>query len=316
MSSPETSHQIELERRCRVCAGILGTKSSPCSEEKNRELLKKFGITVEQDRPDVHPTQLCLNCRSKAVQYSDRVNSSLVVFEWTPHTQDCEVCSFFSRQKKGGRPKKERKNRGRPKADSVQGVVQRMARTDLPSYRVSCALSIDRFLPSSTIPLKDLQCSLCGNIVDQPVQTPCRKLVCTSCVIHLLRSCNLSSYPCPSCKEAHTIDKASFPEATTVVMGMLGDLLVKCDKVKCTQVVALKHLRRHLASGCSETAPTFSPSKLTVAQILSRPLTSPPTSVERKAATSVVKRIMNTPLPGSSCTVKLPTSGQVRYIYT
>ena len=109
MSSPETSHQIELERRCRVCAGILGTKSSPCSEKKNRELLKKFGIIVEQDRPDVHPTQLCFNCRSKAVQYSDRVNSSLVVFEWTPHTQDCEVCSFFSRQKR----EEDRKKRGK-----------------------------------------------------------------------------------------------------------------------------------------------------------------------------------------------------------
>ena len=290
MSSPEISHQRELERHCRVCACVLGTKPSSCLEEKNRELLKKLGITVENDRPDVHPTQFCLTCRSKAIQYSDTVKSSLVLFEWTPHTQqDCEVCSYFSRQKKGGRPKKERKNRGRPKTDSVQGVIQRMARTDLPSYRVSCPLSIS---PSSTISLANLQCSLCNNVVDQPVQTPCRKLVCTTCVLHLLQSCNLNHYPCPSCKEAHTIDTAAFPEASTVVMSVLGDLLVKCDRVECTQVVALKHLRRHLASGCSDRAPTFSPSKLTVAQILSRPLTSPPTSAERKAATSVVKRIM------------------------
>ena len=143
-----------------------------------------------------------------------------------------------------------------------------MARTELPSYRVSSSLSISRFLPSSTISLSGLQCSLCNNVVDQPVQTPCRKLVCTMCVVHLLQSCNQDNYPCPSCHESHPVDQAAFPEATTAVMNMLGDLLIKCDGADCTQVVSLKNLRRHLASGCSDRAPTFSPSKLTVAQLV------------------------------------------------
>ena len=59
---------------------------------------------------------------------------------------------------------------------------------------------------------------------------------------------------------------------------------------------------------------TFSTSKLTLRQILSRPLTSLPTTAERKAATSVVKRIIAT-TDGEATrlqnVVKLPTAGQV-----
>lgn len=100
-------------------------------------------------------------------------------------------------------------------------------------------------------------------------------------------------------------------------MKVLGDLLVTCDKVGCTEVVALKNLRKHMDSGCTHEMHTFSPSKLTVGQILSRPLTSPPTTAERKAATSVVKRLMGSSPDGEGlCAtgdiVKLPTAGQVR----
>ena len=203
---------------------------------------------------------------------------------------------------------------------SILSIVNKMLHTALPSYKVSCPLSPSRFLPSSTVSLVDLQCSLCSNIVDQPVQTPCRKLACSVCIASLLRTCELDHFPCPSCKEFHEINKASFPEATDVVMNVLGDLLLTCDKPLCTEVVALKNLRKHAVSGCSHETPTFSPSKLTVGQIISRPLTSPPTTAERKAATSVVKRLISTSTddgqPSAPCSsrnvVRLPTAGQVR----
>ena len=101
-------------------------------------------------------------------------------------------------------------------------------------------------------------------------------------------------------------------------MKVLGDLLVTCDKPLCTEVVALKNLQKHMASGCTHEIHTFSPSKLTVGQILSRPLTSPPTTAERKAATSVVKRLIGTSADGEGTSrsrkdmVRLPTAGQVR----
>ena len=60
-------------------------------------------------------------------------------------------------------------------------------------------------------------------------------------------------------------------------------------------------------SGCR--ASVCSASQFTVSQMLSRPLTSPPTAEEQRAATNVVKRIMHT-FPGQL--VKLPTDGQVK----
>ena len=191
----------------------------------------------------------------------------------------------------------------------------RLLRTTLPSYKVSSSLSVSRFLPSAMVPLCHLQCSLCANIVDQPVETPCRKLVCSTCVVSLLRSCSIDHFPCPSCKGTHEITVSSFPEATEVVMKVAGELLVTCDRVGCSEVVPLKNLRTHMNSGCTYAFHTFSPSKLTVGQILSRPLTSTPTTAERRAATSVVKRLMgSSPAGQGSCTdvVKLPTAGQVR----
>ena len=120
-----------------------------------------------------------------------------------------------------------------------------------------------RFLPSTTVPLEYLQCRFCSCIVDQPVQTPCRKLVCSTCIVSLLRSCDLASFPCPFCKESHEITATSFPAATEVTMKVLGDLLLTCDKPQCSEVVALKNLRKYVASGCSHEMHTFSPSKLT-----------------------------------------------------
>ena len=35
---------------------------------------------------------------------------------WYPHTSDCVTCSYVAKQSKGGRPKKSKGNRGRPKS--------------------------------------------------------------------------------------------------------------------------------------------------------------------------------------------------------
>ena len=104
----------------------------------------------------------------KATQYSETVKSSSIVFEWQSHSDpgsSCEICCFFKSKKKGGRPKKEKKNRGRPQSHSVQFITNRILHSTLPSYRVSSTLSLSRFLPSTTVPLNDLKCSLCSNIV-------------------------------------------------------------------------------------------------------------------------------------------------------
>ena len=272
-SNDSEFHEKELNRHCRVCVGVVENThyAYTCHEETNKTLLQNFGIDVDKDQPNIHPKVFCLCCRTKATQHSECTESTLTVFQWTPHTEpSCEVCCFFKEQKKGGRPKKERKNRGRPRSPPVVNSIL-LDTTHTQSWKASSPLSLSSFLPSTTVPLDDLQCRLCSCIIDQPVQTPCRKLVCSTCIVSLLRSCDLASFPCPFCKESHKITATSFPAATEVTMKVLGDLLLTCDKPQCSEwrqcseVVALKNLRKHVASGCSHD--TFSPSKLTVGHV-------------------------------------------------
>ena len=152
-------------------------------------------------------------------------------------------------------------------------------------------LTLSRFLPpAKVLSLSDLQCPICCCIVDQPVETPCQKLVCAVCIAQHIRSYEQAVIPCPCCDGTH--DLSSFLPAPEVVLKVLGSLLIQCDKASCYEVVELRNLRGHLNSGCRQTA-QYSPSQLTVAQLLSRSLVSPPTTIEQKAATSVVKRMIS-----------------------
>lgn len=94
-------------------------------------------------------------------------------------------------------------------------------------------------------------------------------------------------------------------------MEVLGQLLLSCDNEQCSEVVALKDLQLHLASGCTQN--TQLQSNITVSQLLSRPLSSPPTTVEKEAASRIVKRLMHSSPSGQATknVITLPTAGQV-----
>ena len=313
-------HTESLKKRCRVCASILPPHkyAYSCHGTKKKVLLRKLGINVENDEPHIHPDRFCQSCHTKAGQHSEAVRSTLEVFVWTAHvdpSSSCKVCCFLKKKSTGGRPKKMTMNRGRPLPFTTR--IMRDAPNSMKSF---IPLQPSRFLPTTFVAIEDLQYSICNYIVDQPVETPCRKLVCSLCIVRLFRLCDdVASLPCPSCKEVHEISNSSYPPVSKVVVKMLGELLLTCDETSCSDIVALKNLKKHVTSGCKhDTHNTFSPSKLTVRQIISRPLTSPPTSAEKTAASRVVKRMLgcsNEPSTSTSPSgpiIKLPTAGQVR----
>ena len=116
-------HVKELNRYCRVRAGVVYIHL-PRGNEQNTPA--KFRDRCRQ-RSAKHTSKsiFCLCCHHtamKATQYSECTASTLKVFQWTQHTElgsSCEVCCFFKKQKKGGRPKRERKNCGRPHSQHV-----------------------------------------------------------------------------------------------------------------------------------------------------------------------------------------------------
>ena len=304
-----------------MCSKLLNKQelknSSSCA--KNEEWLEKgLGIVIKNDSTNTHPTTVCSSCRTKSRQYVERkVESALVAHTWVPHSgENCQECQFFLSQAKGGHPPKERKNRGRPKALSAKGVSRAITELALPSLRVSQPLSLDRFLPGA-VSLIDLQCAVCKCIVDSPVQTPCGKLVCCQCIVPVVEKAAFPTIPCPSCSETHEISSpASFSPPPKRISRILSSLLIQCEKPQCTKVVQLGHLQAHISSGCQSVGTgTSSPSKLTISHVLTRPLSSPPTLLEQKAASHVVKRMLacSSESP-SSAVVNLPTQGQVGLI--
>ena len=116
-------------------------------------------------------------------------------------------------------------NRGRPLS-----FTTRIMRDAPNSMKSSIPLQPSRFLPTF-VAVVDLQCSICNCIVDQPVETPCIKLVCSLCILSLFRSCDdVASLPCPSSVESD-IDQfisscTTFPRATvTPKLQMMEDVV-------------------------------------------------------------------------------------------
>jgi hypothetical protein len=244
-STGATDHESQLQHHCRICGRVLKNKDYKYSCTTNIDLLKLCGIDVSGDRKDIHPPSFCASCRSKVKRVSEgkQVQSSLNTFAWTEHAESgCTVCT----KKKGGRPIKEKGERGRPREGSSKHIANRILQSAAQSFKAGSPLLLSHFLPPSSVSLTDLQCSVCSNIVDRPVETPCKKVVCSLCISALIAKSDLAEFSCPSCKEVHDITESSFRPASEVVMKVLGALLFKCHV--CDQVVALKLLKDHIKS--------------------------------------------------------------------
>ncbi len=125
-------------------------------------------MDVSQDQKDTHPPSFCSTCYVKIGQYTkgeEHVRSVLVVQRWSPHTEGegCQICQMFAGQQRGVRPRKERKNWGRPGQSSNRVLADKIVQQSPPSWRASHLLTSSRFLPpASSLSLQDLQCTICN----------------------------------------------------------------------------------------------------------------------------------------------------------
>ncbi len=101
-------------------------------------------------------------------------------------------------------------------------------------------------LPSSSFLLSDVECLYCLHLVDQPVELPCKTLVCLECCLELLRK----DESCPACSEHHESVKESFNQPTPVIQKIIDNLMLRCDNPHCNSPILLQHLGRHVESGC------------------------------------------------------------------
>ena len=85
---------------------------------------------------------------------------------------------------------------------------------------------------------KELTCSLCLEIFQEPRQLPCLHIYCTDCVSSLLKGTRTRSFACPQCRQQVPIPAAGtqgFPKAFKVasLLAIYEEMLNVRDKSMC-----------------------------------------------------------------------------------
>ena len=186
-------HTECLQKLCRVCGSYLQhSRAVYRCEDHQHCLLEVFRIDLAQDLEHIHPPHLCEHCQavmSKAVAAGKDVTIYLhfvKAFEWSEHAEvEYHVCNHVAKSKKGGRPKKARKNRGRPIANSAHTRLDQLqsfcTQEYLPEQMERGTLTY--YIPSSLgVKQSDLECPLCMILLDRPVLLACGTVLCTECV--------------------------------------------------------------------------------------------------------------------------------------
>ena len=309
MSSEQ--HLQALTKLCRVCGNNL-EKSKPsyeCSAFK-QHLLEIFGICVGTDNPSSHPALFCRACydvvrgKQKADTYSKVYKPQKKAVDlWCLHESPCAVCEHYTKLSKGGRPRKARST-GRPTSDGYRAAIKRIRHIAPPTLcpdGVKQACIVVAETSSST----ELQCPLCLNLLDRPVELlACRKLVCSECLVQRVEASE--SVICPVCNQKHLDNFSSIQEVSSLVSLVLRELVIRCHL--CLAEIKYGEYAEHISNGCKEHTLDVT----TVEDILSKPLDCPLLPSEQQLQTQLTKRSLATSSEENILRVK--TGGQVHVI--
>ena len=226
-----------LSKYCRVCAKPLARfKVSYRCADRSDALERTFGVAIKEDNPDVQPPSFCHSCynvlvRSQKAKEENRVYTPTVqLFAWSAHTEDsCTVCDYFRKASCGGRPRKQKI--GRPSTTSTHSAITHLYTIAPPSlFNTADLHSLAIHSRTSSVSSDDLMCHLCSSVVDRPIQlTTCNRLVCMRCLCTSLRE---NGFLCPCCSSDHLHDLNTMVQPSPVVMKVLGDLQVTCNKCR------------------------------------------------------------------------------------
>ena len=160
-------HKEVLDKHCRVCAKPLSRfKVSYRCADWSAALEKAFGLAVNTDNPDVHPSSFCHGCynvltRSRKAEEENRVYTPTVkLFSWRAHTEDgCTPCDHFKKVSCGGRPRKLKI--GRPSTTSTHSAITHLYTIAPPSLLHPSDQAVAAYSHTSSLTTSDLVCQLC-----------------------------------------------------------------------------------------------------------------------------------------------------------
>eukprot|EP00731_Ephydatia_muelleri_P003359 Em0001g3359a len=230
-------HITKVKERCRVCGRFLvearekKTRSSYICQEFAADLYTVFTINTSNDIVNTHPPCFCYRCKlvlDKCLLYVAQDQQqltpfrSIVPFEWKPHTAvDCGICHPNPLRDKTSPPC------GRPATHSPQKIIAGIRAIAPPTE----SLQDDHLLGSSNNPaiLEQLQCPICLKILHQPLELPCRALVCTACLIEWFKVFNCSGVKCPCCFHDTPITAPQLKAAPLLIQTLLRDIVLQCQ---------------------------------------------------------------------------------------
>ncbi|EDO47180.1 predicted protein [Nematostella vectensis] len=154
-------HLQNLEKICRVCGNRLKKYKDRFETSYNCKghvvfLAETYNLSIEKDDQTIHPSKFCRECFR-----SYRIHTREVVF-WEKQTDTCSTCEKEEFARKGGRPKKSKRER----------------------------------FELNEIRKDDFYCPICCELLDKPVETIFTHNACGACLTQAL-AVNSS---CPVCK--------------------------------------------------------------------------------------------------------------------
>ena len=311
------THHSNLHKLCRICGDPLRAGGRNSYRTKNSQSILKtaFGVDVDHDDPHVHPESYCHRCRGvtyHAAKKGELFRHHREVFQLSEHSQgQCSICTHMTEVLKVGRKqKKNRKYIGRPQGQSSRALITHtlaIAPASLCPHPV-------QYAENSSLPLTELSCPICTDIVQRPVElTACSSVVCCECFVRWLHI--TEDTKCPCCYGGHLQDFSTVKKATPLFQKVLGGVQVICQQ--CTGVVKLDCYKEHAENCCSgkittacTTCTSSEPSEkeLSIGAILSKGSDAPLTPVERDLQTNLAKRSL---LQDPQSLLRIKTGGQV-----
>lgn len=312
-----------LQDRCRVCAGRLARHkvSYDCHTDSSKSKLQAIGVTVTEDRKEIHPPRFCYGCftvctkKQKAIKEGRDYTPRLTKFDWGEHEGE----AIPDQLKKVGR-KAKKTPVGRP-SHTTMDLVHHIKRAAPQSVTLDREMrEMLSQLPSTE---ESLKCHLCTLVLDRPVQlTTCNALVCMDCCVsHVFKN---SDFVCP-CGAGHLLSRITIIPAPSVVLAVLNKMEVTCKN--CGKLIGAGTQVNHCTMSIHYNPPPSPPVKYndhvctidppvesmqSVAEVVAKSLTDPLSHQEDKLVTSLVRRkLAQTSEEG---VLQLKTGGQVKQI--
>ena len=212
------------------------------------------------------------------------------------------MCEHFQALSRGGQSKHRATNQGRAPGETPTAVVRAILEIAPPSFVPHT--SSPTYTPGST--LDAVHCPICSSVLERPVELDCGKVVCAECMVRNIQESG--ELICPCCQLP--LNSSHFHPPSSVTMGVLGSLLVKCES--CVMLVKACNFTKHTDSKCTahcEISGLNSPTKTTLQDVLSKSPDSTPSPSELRVAGNVIKQMMSS----GEEVIKIPTGtrGQV-----